>query len=219
MKKIGFFGGTFNPIHIAHIRMALEVFESFKLDKLHFVPAPIPPHKKKLGLLDFSLRSNLIKLAFDEYNLNDIFSISDHENTMNGPSYTFDSVQLWTKLYSAKPYFIVGLEDFIQLHTWKKGLELPLHTNFIVVKRAAYIIDDFHTVMNSFWGKSFEKVADNKYSLLGSTIEYLETSRIDVSSTQIRNIMKEKRNVSGLLPESVRHYIQDNSMIIEAWNS
>ncbi len=219
MQRVGFFGGTFNPVHIAHIRMALEVYEMCNLDNLHFVPAPVPPHKQKAGLLDFATRVKLLKLAFDEYNLHDSFFISEHENTMSGPSYTYDSLQVWAELYKTKPYFIVGLEDFVQLHTWKKGLELSKFTNFIVVKRATYTIADFHNIMSSYWEKSLEKISDSKYSVLGSTIEYLETSRIDVSSTQIRNIMKEKRNVSGLLPESVRHYIQDNSMIVETWKS
>ncbi len=223
MKKIGFFGGTFNPIHLGHIRMALEVYEKTGLDHLHFVPAPIPPHKKITGLLDFEKRVDFLQLSFKEYTLENIFSVSEHENTMQGPSYTYYSVQLWQELYKLTPYFIVGLEDFLQLPTWHNGLEIPEFTNFIVVKRAHYEEKDFHRAVKNYWQNNTQdyvnakQIDESSYEVMGNTVEYIETSRMDISSTQIRNAMKEKKSVAALLPESVRHYILKHNEILDKW--
>ncbi len=223
-KKVGFFGGTFNPVHIGHIRMALEVYEEIGLSHIHFVPAPIPPHKKVKALLDFQTRVDFLNNSFKEYNLDSYFSVSEHENSMQGPSYSFYSVQLWQELYGQTPYFIVGLEDFLQLENWHNGLEIPRYSNFIVVKRAHYKREDFHTAVERFWLKKdkysdyAQKINDASYSIFGNSIEYLETSRLDISSTQIRNAMIEGKNASLLLPENVRKYVLAHDEIITKWS-
>ncbi len=217
MNNIGFFGGTFNPIHIGHIRMGVEVFEKTALDHIHFVPAAIPPHKKVKGLLDFDKRVHLINLAFQEYKVEDIFSVSLHESTMQGPSYTYFSLQLWQEIYKKVPYFILGLEDFLQLSLWHNGLDLPKFCNFIVVKRAHYKEEDFHLSIERYWGKEALQNSANKYSIFGNSLEYLETSRLDISSTKIRNAVLENSIIAGLVPEKVRYTIENNDDIKNKW--
>ncbi len=216
MKKIGFFGGTFNPIHIGHLRIAFEVYEHFSMDSVHFVPAPLPPHKKVVGLLDYHTRAKLIELSFEELGF-DNFLVSDHENFMSGPSYSYESLQIWQKIHECTPYFILGLEDFVQLHTWHKGLELPKFTNFIVVKRAHFSPKEYHETIHNYWGNKTEKLSDSTYALMGNTIEYFETTRLDISSTKIRKLFCTKKNPVGLVTKNVQSHIENNANILEKW--
>ncbi len=216
MKKIGLFGGTFNPIHIAHLRMALEVYQNCKLDEILFVPAYLPPHKSAKGILSLEIRTKLIRLALEEFQLNPIFDISLHEEKMQGASYTYNSLQLWKEENQHTPYFILGLEDFVRLNTWHNWQELPQLTNFIVVKRAHYSIDDFHSTVQKYWPQATKN--KNLYSIHSNTIEYIESSRLDISSTTIRNAFIEKKDARLLLPQSVHSYIKANQEIIQKWS-
>ncbi len=217
MKKIGFFGGTFNPIHLGHLRMALEVYEKCELSALHFVPAYVPVHKST-PILDFASRIDLIKIAIEEYNLKDKFFISPHESLLSTASYSYFSLQKWQEGNETKPYFIVGLEDFIKLDTWHNAMDLPKLTNFIVVKRAQYTEEDFHNIIKTFWQESAVQIGTHKYLILGSSIEYIETSRLDISSTMIRKAVCENKNTTCLLPQWVDAYIRRNKNILDCWN-
>ncbi len=207
MKKIGLFGGTFNPIHIGHIRIALECLESCGLQELQFVPSALPPHKEHTGILDFNIRKKLIELTIDEYKLNSRFSVSTHEQELDGPSYTFSSVQLWKEKYNTVPYFIVGLEDFIKLETWHQGEKLPEHTNFIVVRRKSHDINTFHEYIFKMWGSKVTRYNDTIYEINGNKIEYVECTRLDISATQIRENIIHGRSIICLVPSSVSDYL------------
>ncbi len=219
MKKIGFLGGTFNPIHNAHLRIAIEVQEYCKLDTVHFVPVFKPVHKGADNLLPFEVREQILKIAFHQLTLDDIFHISTHESTMDCPCYTYNSLQTWQKIHNVKPYFIIGLEDFVRLDTWHKGLELPKLAHFIVVNRSHLGLAHFHFGVDSLWGSEAEKLSEYTYSLYDSIIEYIETSFLEISSTHIRNSFLASKNVSCLLPSSVQDYILRNSDIIKIWEN
>lgn len=217
MDKIALLGGTFNPIHNGHLRMALEIYEKCSLSQIHFVPSSIPPHKSTQGLLDFDIRVELLKLAFKEYHLEEIFSLSLHEQKMTGSSYTYNSLQAWQEIHKQRPYFIVGLEDFVKLDTWYRWQELPKHTHFIIVKRSSFTNEDFHAKIKEFWGKEAEKQEEDTYLIYTNTIKYIEIPRLDISSTSIRKAMCEGKDARFLLPESVRNYCTHKS-IIDVWS-
>ncbi len=216
MKKIGLFGGTFNPIHIGHLRMALEVYEACKLDEVQFVPASIPPHKSSKGILSLDLRVKMLELSLNEFDLKDIFSYSLHEEKIEGASYTYKSLEVWREKYTISPYFILGLEDFIRLNTWHNWQKLPSLTNFLVVKRAHYKVEDFHNTVKKYWQDAV-LTAQSTYSVQGNSINYIESSRLDISSTMIRNAFLAKKDARLLLPQSVHNFIKENEEIIEKW--
>ncbi len=216
MKKIGLFGGTFNPIHIGHLRMALEVYEMCALDQVQFVPASLPPHKSAKGILPLAMRVEMMELSFKEYQLNSVFTISLHETRLKGASYTYFSLKLWQEEHKLVPYFILGLEDFVRLNTWHNWQQLPLLAHFLVVKRAHYELEDFHKTVKSYWSEA-KQVDSHSYSIFGNTISYIESSRLDISSTTVRNAYLNNKDPRLLLPQSVYGYIQQNNEILRIW--
>ncbi len=218
MQKIGFLGGTFNPIHNGHIRIALEAYEALELDLVHFVPSFMPVHKSSKDVLDFEIRVDLIKHAIQELELDDIFEVSEHESSLESGSYTYYSLQKWQELHKVKPYFIVGIEDFIKLDSWHNGYELPKFSHFIVVKRASLSSKEFEESIVKFWNGDAKKIADNSYEVYGSTISYFETTRLDISATDIRNASIQGKSLCCLVPRVVEEFILlNNEEVTDIW--
>ncbi|MGN1442597.1 MAG: nicotinate (nicotinamide) nucleotide adenylyltransferase, partial [Acutalibacteraceae bacterium] len=115
MSNIGFFGGTFNPPHLAHKRLALEMKEEAHLDKILVVPTFVPPHKAALSLASGEDRLTMCRLMFDE----DIFSVSDMELRRKGKSYSFDTLTEMKRLYpDDKLFMIIGSDMLLSFHEW-----------------------------------------------------------------------------------------------------
>ncbi len=215
--KIGFLGGTFNPIHLGHIRMAIEVYGKCALDSIHFVPAYKPVHKDNSNIISFSTRIDIIDIALEECGLKNKFKISRHENLLKTPSYTYFSLEKWKEEHKIKPYFIVGLEDFLRIDTWHNALELPTLAHFIVVKRANYSIKDFHETITNLWKEKAKKTSDTTYLISDSIVEYIETTRLDISSSKIRKNITTNKSTLCLLPLWADAYIRRNKNILDIW--
>ena len=117
-KGVGLFGGTFNPVHLGHLRTAQEVLEEFGLDHIRFIPAANPPHKDCHDLVDGSQRLAMLKRAISG---NSGFVASDAELKRAGRSYTIDTVRQMVRELGpdAGCYLILGLDAFMEIDTWK----------------------------------------------------------------------------------------------------
>jgi len=178
------FPGTFNPIHIAHLRMAQFVVKNFGFEKVIFIPAYIPPHKQ----VDSNLakhRYNMVKLAVEK-NLR--FGISDIEYKSEGKSYTLITVQKIREMYGItdRLNMIIGTDAFKNIKTWYKADELKELVHFLVFPRGEDIIspDDFE----------------------GYDFELVNCEKIDISSTDLR----EKRKEETI--NEVKEYISKNGL-------
>ncbi len=212
---IGLYGGTFNPIHMGHLRTVLEVYEQFNLDKIVFIPSAIPPHKVIKSVVDAEERIKMVQLALHS---TEQFEVSDVELQRLGPSYTVDTVSYFQSLSSVhiKYYLIIGLDAFLDVHTWYEYERLfkliPLiimirprfqpHTDLlptdVIYQYLKKHIDDKYTCSTSLKGFfHFEKVS----------VFMASVTQLDISSTQIRNALKMGRSVKYLLPKSVEQYI------------
>ena len=120
---IGIMGGTFNPIHFGHLRAAEEVAESLQLQQVIFIPAAKPPHKSEVGLVSFDHRWHMMELATAG---NTLFVLSDLEHQRPGISYSVETLTQLAKDRggSEELYFILGLDAFLELPTWKRYREL-----------------------------------------------------------------------------------------------
>ena len=185
MKKIGVFGGTFNPIHKGHEKTAKEFYDKFNLCKLLIIPAFIAPHKEiDRGILPYQ-RFEMCKLAFgaEEYKKYNI-EVSDIEIKKEGKSYSFNTV---TALYDIYPkeeniiYFLVGTDMFFSVENWYRYEELLK----LCVFTAAYRFDgDDKDTKNKIFKKRNDLIER------GYKVELLENSIFEVSSTELRNKIK-----------------------------
>ncbi len=132
--RIGILGGTFNPVHIGHLKVAQEVRQQFGLDHILFIPCAFPPHKAEGGLASAMERLEMVRIAVRN---RPGMMVSDIEIQRGGTSFTVDTLRgLKTECTaSAAFYFLMGVDAFLEIHTWKSFLELLDLTALIVMTR------------------------------------------------------------------------------------
>ena len=194
MKPIAILGGSFNPVHYGHLKMAEAAMESTHFSKVLFIPTGTPYHKEQKALLPFSDRLKLLELAID--NCPD-FAFSPIEGEREGNSYTFDTVRelLWqnpTESYS----LLIGTDQFLTLRSWHKIAELGKLVDFYIANRNGEMA--FST---------FQKEKEALEKELSLHCKLFPMPDIDLSSTEIRNRVKEGKSIHGMLPKPVEEYI------------
>lgn len=202
MKKIGILGGTFDPIHLGHLIIAEKAKEVCSLDEVWFMPAKTPPHKLGKRISEFANREDMINLAIKGH---EGFYCSDFENTLEGNSYTFNTLlKLKTKYTVCEFYFIMGADSFYEIETWKNPDIILKIVKLIVASR------DYNNE-NLTLKKHYEYLK-SKYDIKG--IYFLDTVDIDISSTGIRELLKEGKDVEKYVPESVCRYIKEKNIYV-----
>lgn len=206
---IGIFGGTFDPVHIGHLRAAEEVREVFALDRIYFIPGHIPPHKRDIRVSSAEERVAMLRMAV-RGNLN--LRVSDTEIRRGGVSYSIDTVKTYEKRYG-DIYFLVGMDAFAEIETWRQYEQIFNHTNIVVMVRPE--------PGRPSRGVSFpERVRGSVTEIDGTTFEHISGKRIylyrvtqmDVSSTRIRETAKKGLSVKYLIPAPVERYIKTRGM-------
>lgn len=195
--KIGIMGGTFNPIHNAHLATAEFIRDKYGLDKVVFVPIGTPPHKKHI--LDKNHRYNMVVLSTYK---NDDFFVSDYEISSDDKmSYTVDTLRHFNEEFKCKElYFITGSDAINEIESWKNFKE-----NF----KRAYFIAAIRPGINLL--ETQENIARfrKKY---GANIDMLYVPSLEISSTYIRSRIKSNKSIKYLVPSRVEEYIYDNSL-------
>ncbi len=191
-KGIGILGGTFDPVHIGHLRMADAVYKCMNLEQVMFIPAYVAPHKVGMDIAPADDRYAMTKLAIEPYSY---FTVSDLELRRSGVSYTVDTLRELHRQYPEKQlYFIIGADSVEQLHTWNSIEEMLQLATFIGAGRPGY-----------------EGIMDNVVKNLGEEarqhIMLLNTPEYDVSSTDIRERIREGASLMNLVPKVVEDYI------------
>jgi nicotinate-nucleotide adenylyltransferase len=213
MKRIGIFGGTFNPIHLGHLRSAEEIHEMFRLSKVIFVPSSDPPHKKKKGILPGSVRARMVRLAIAGH---PPFALSELELKRPGKSYSIETISAFRRFFGQKSslYFIVGLDAFLEIATWKKYLRLFELCHFVVMTRPSVgkIFSREHLpieLANAFCYDSRKNIYTHSS---GYRLFPREITALDISSTQIRTLLQKGRSVKYLVPRAVEEFIRKNKL-------
>jgi len=190
MDKIGILGGAFDPVHIAHIIGAQKVKDEFGLNKIIFIPTYIPPHKE-LPKASPKDRFNMTRLAIKD---NPEFEILDIEIKRKGVSYTIDTVKELISMYSqSELYLIIGEDEAKSFMSWREPEKLASLCSFILLTRKGYE------------GK-LPKILEQK--ALFCQID------IDVSSTKIRQMIKEGKSINHLLTKEVENYVKDKHLYL-----
>jgi len=211
--KWGLFGGTFDPIHFGHLRAAEELMEIFHLNRIIFMPSSRPPHKLEAEITSFYHREQMIRKAI-EGNVN--FSFSDVENLRTGKSYSVETVEYILNKYmeNLELFFIVGQDAFQAITTWKEWEKLLLLCNFAVMTRPGYEIQTLSKILPEGFAAQFayEKEIDGYKGPTGHVIYFRHTTFLDISSSRMRQMVKEGKSLRYLTPDNVRQYIIKNSL-------
>ena len=218
--RIGLFGGTFNPIHLGHLRAAIEVKEGFNLDQIFLIPAALPPHKISGPVINADDRLEMINLAIS--GLTGI-SVSDVELNRSGMSYTIDTVHHFKRSFSedTRIYLILGLDAFLEIDTWKSYEELLKKTPFIVIARPNQgfpearlgweILDDY---LKANISEDYEfSESRSCYDLADrQPIHIFDVTALDISSSKIRELVNKGRSIEFLVPLSVVEFIKSKGL-------
>lgn len=210
--KIGIFGGTLNPIHFGHLRAAEEVREAFGLDKVLFVPSAFPPHKRKEDVESPFHRIEMTRIAIDG---NPYFDYSDMEVRRGGFSYSVDTVEEVRKgLPDAEIHFILGVDAFFEIDSWKDYRRFLSLCNFIIVTRPGYekrsLAESLPLEVRGDFCYDSAKGCYGHTS--GHCLNFSEVTLLDISSTEIRKRLKTGKSVKYLIPKKVEEYIKKNNL-------
>ena len=214
-QRLGIMGGTFNPIHLGHLRAAEEIAEWLQLDQVYFMPAARPPHKSPHPLVGYWHRLEMLKLAVSD---RPGFWASDLENHLPHPSYTINTVRAFKKAWSSRTgiFFLVGLDSFMSVAQWHEYRELLAMVPFVVFARAG-IVETFDSMREMLKNVVEPKVrwSERKQCFLmpGLKPVYFQPGgRLAISSTDLRQRLESGASVRYLLPEPVRIYIEKHGL-------
>lgn len=200
MIKKAIFGGTFDPIHLGHMYIAYEALHTLNLDKIIFVPSGNPPHKSNKKITNANIRYDMVLRAIKGEKK---FEASDYEIKKSGFSYTYETINFFNSVEKDTDlYFISGLDCLMEIDTWKNTQSILSNCKFVVFNRPGYSINDV---------LKCKKFIENKYH---HNITFLNIPFSNISSTVIRNMIRNNMDVSNLLPRDVYNYIKTNNLYL-----
>ncbi|MEN3046921.1 MAG: nicotinate (nicotinamide) nucleotide adenylyltransferase [Candidatus Hydrothermales bacterium] len=191
MKKVGVYGGAFDPPHIGHFLIAQEVYEKLQLDKLYFLVSYKPPHREVKA--EFEDRLKMVELMLDGSS----FYVSDFESKLNfTPTYTAIVLSEWKKRNKDEEiYFIMGQDQFLNLEKWYEYKKLFELSKIVVCKRQ---------------GDEIKKLSNFKEKVI-----FLDTRIIEISSKEIRARIKEGKSIHLMVHPEVEKYIKERRLYLK----
>lgn len=203
MKKIGIFGGTFDPIHFGHIDLAKQALLECNLDHLIVIPAKIQPFKVGQAVVDAAHRLKMASLAFED---EEKISVSDLEIKMDDISYTIHTLTEIKKQYpNAYIAFIIGTDAFLKVEKWRAASEILTDYSFIVGTRPGYKAEELSACIV-------------KYTEVYNTdIRTIDNRQWSISSTQIKERIRAGKSCKNLIPDAVERYIAVNGLYRELY--
>lgn len=209
--KIGILGGTFNPIHFGHLHIAEEVLDCCGLDQIWFMPTCQPPHKKLAAEVSFDHRLEMVELALAG---DPRFVACDLEGRRGGTSYSVETLEQLRREYPEDQfYFIMGLDSFAEIGSWKEYLRLFELAHLVVTARPGFS-GTLQQLLPVAIADLFCYDADSEnLSHAGgfSVISVTHTCR-DVSSTEVRLLLQAEGDVAALIPVGVAEYIKQHKL-------
>ncbi len=192
MRNIGIMGGTFDPVHFAHLKIAEITKEQLKLDKVLFLTSGNPPHKKEKCVTDKKIRNEMVKSAIKEY---DSFELCEYEVLKKEYSYTSETLEyLKSQNPSDKLFLIIGEDSLAYLEKWYEPEKIVKNATIAVYQRGE--------------NSNLDYEADRIKSLLDAKIKIIDAPRYDLSATEIRNRVKSGQDISDLVPKTVEDIIK-----------
>ena len=217
--KTGILGGTFNPIHLAHLRIAEQAQQRFRLDRVIFIPAADPPHKAIAGEVSFAHRLAMVERAIRGY---PAFEVSDLETRRSGKSFSVDTLEILQRQDPAgERFFIIGLDSYCEIASWKDFARLFSLCHLVVTTRPGVVIENpLDPLPVAIRGDfCYDSAAGKVLHKSGNYVFFLSETRIDISSTQIRQQLIEGQSIRQLVPAAVADYIEEHGLYRTTANS
>ncbi|MCM1145890.1 MAG: nicotinate-nucleotide adenylyltransferase [Blautia sp.] len=201
MRKIGIMGGTFNPVHIGHLIIAEKAREQFHLEEVLFLPCGMPYMKSEKEILSGHIRAEMTRLAIED---NPFFDLSTIELEKEGNTYTYETlVTLHEQNPNTEYYFILGADSLWAIESWKEPSKIFQNCHILAAVRDDKSIEDM------------QKQADILKEKFQASIFLLKTNHIEISSSMIRDFVREGNSIRYLVPEAVYDYIIKNKLYKE----
>ena len=199
MKKIGILGGTFSPIHLGHVKIALAAYKQFDLDEVLFIPSGISYMKRNMDILDSDVRKELTEIAIKDY---PYFRVDTIEIDRGGNSYTYETLLELKKREKAEYYFIAGADTLFSIEKWKEPGLIFSNCTLLIARRFEYDNDDLSL-----------KIEELK-SRYECDIRIIDIPFIDISSTEIRDRIVKNENIHELVSPEMEDYIKEKGLYL-----
>lgn len=196
MIKTGIMGGTFNPIHNAHLIIAEYAREQFELDSVWFMTSGNPPHKRDERIEDAHIRQEMVRAAIEN---NPYFEVCSYEVDKQSYSYTAQTLEEFSKRYTDREfYFIIGADSLYKIMQWYKPEVITSHCTLLVFARRGT--------------KRLKELAQKRAEVLNADIRIIDSPMIDISSSMIRERIAQGKSIRYLVPDSTERYIRKNGL-------
>lgn len=211
---IGIFGGTFDPIHHGHLRLAQEVAEALKLREVRFVPSGVPPHRASPEV-NAGHRFDMVQLAIAG---NSLFTADPRELRRGGPGYTVDTLtEIRTEVGARQPLaLLLGADAFLELATWSRWQQLFELAHIVVAHRPGFPVDTWQARMPQPLARQYESRLMQQplavHLAPAGGIIATPIAQLDISATNIRGLLSRGLNPRYLLPDAVLQYIQQHEL-------
>lgn len=199
MKKIGILGGTFDPVHYGHIALAEDAVREAGLHEVVMIPARIQPFKQDREYASGEDRFNMLALAAGK---DDHITVSKYELQQESISYTYLTLRHMQEFFGkdTRLYFITGTDSFLKIDTWMNAEELLTNYSYIIGTRPGYRQDEYR--------EALRKIT----SAYGTEVISMNKTELDISATQIRQMVAEGRPINDLVPPEVERYIREHGL-------
>jgi len=212
MPAIGILGGTFNPIHFGHLRMAQELADALNLDSVRFIPAANPPHKDAPNI-SAEQRAAMVKLAIAN---NGSFVFDDRELHRAGASYTLDTLLSLREELGRETSItlFMGSDAFTKFDTWHRWQEIINHCHIALVQRPQLRGHDhkLSKTLETFLHNHYSENGDDLHQQAAGFVTMRQITALDISSTAIRQALQHGDSVRYLIPDNVIEYIQQHQL-------
>lgn len=196
MIKVGIMGGTFDPIHIGHLILAMEAINYKNLDEVWFIPTGNPNFKQDKNVTDKQKRFEMVKIATQD---NKKFNVCDYEINKNGVTYSWETMKYLRENYDYDFYFIMGEDSLMSVETWENAEDFLKNTKILACIRRQEEMSKLDV--------KIDDLKSNEYF-----VEKIPTSFIDISSTKIREKVQTNQDFRYFVPNQVFEYIVRNKL-------
>lgn len=206
MKPIGVFGGTFDPVHYGHLRTAFEMLQALRFEEVRFMPCGDPPHRGKT-YANAALRMQMVEKSIEGQ---PGFIADDRELKRDGPSYTVDTLAALREEYPSQPLaLIIGMDAFLGLTQWHRWREILELAHIVIAHRPGWRAPDMGPLGELLAERGTHRI-NNLHEAKAGHIYIHDVTQLEISSTDIRELIAGGRDPIFLMPDAVRKVIDES---------